>query len=346
MTVFGRDSSHYTQAITDDNLRGLGFHTCKLTDGLHYYEDSTYKAQTDRAHNIGVPVLGSYHVLWGNRDLAGQADWWLQRVNALAPYWKSMPWIWQPDCESFGYNGLPTIAQINTFGDLICSKAGVPAERYTPYAPAWVYGDKLKSLRYKNYWGSNYGSNPSGHYVTVYPGDTSTRWNTYIPMTILQYGSNTDIGDANAFRGTLQQFLNTIKASGTSTVGVDMTVSALITNKAKTQNYWCDMVTSIRPVVPGQQNNDFYRMIHDPNFKAEIRCKNFNGAAEPYGYPLDSPTYEDLLAIGIVDVSIKNAGGSGSTPVSDQHIAEIANEQIGKATGTITVGMTPGPVSG
>lgn len=216
MTIFGRDSSHYTQSITDSNLKGLSFHTCKLTDGLHYYEDSTYKVQTDRAHNIGVPVLGSYHVLWGNRDLAGQADWWLQRVNALVPYWKSMPWVWQPDCESFGYNGLPTIDQINTFGDMICTKAGVPAERYTPYAPAWVYGDKLKSLRYKNYWGSNYGSNPSGHYVTVYPGDNSTRWNTYIPMTILQYGSNTDIGDANAFRGTLQQFLNAIKASGTT----------------------------------------------------------------------------------------------------------------------------------
>jgi hypothetical protein len=228
MTIFGRDSSHYTTNITDANLKGLAFHTCKLTDGLHYYEDSTFKSQTDRAHNIGVPVLGSYHVLWGNKDLAGQADWWLQRVSALTPYWKSMPWLWQPDCESFGYNGLPTIDQINTFGDLICSRAGVPAERYTPYAPAWVYGDKLKSLRYKNYWGSNYGSNPSGHYVTVYPGDASTRWNTYIPMTILQYGSNTDIGDANAFRGTLQQFLDTIKASDTVRI-TDMPVIVNVT---------------------------------------------------------------------------------------------------------------------
>src|SRR5258706_698686 len=315
MTTFGRDSSSWTPTISDANIHSLQFHTCKLTDGLNYYSDPTYKAQTDNAHAAGVPVLGSYHVLWGNRDLAGQADWWLSQATRQTPYWKDMPYIWQPDCEGFGYNGVPSVDQINTFGDMICARAGVPAERYVAYAPNWVYGSKLTQLRYRNYWGSNYGSNPSGPYQSVYPGDGSSRWTSgTIPMVVLQYGSNTDIGDANAFRGTLQQFLDTIKASGTIPTGVDMTVAALITNAAKTQNYWSDMVTNVRPVVAGQQNDDFYRMMHDPNFKSEIRCKNFNGAAEPYGQPLDSPTYETLLSIGFVDISLSGKPGPKGDP--------------------------------
>lgn len=211
MTLFGRDSSHYTNYLSASQASGLGFHTSKLTDGDHYYEDPTYKQQTDRARALGVPVLGSYHVLWGNRSLSNQAAWWVQRTLTLSPDAR----LWEPDCEKFGYNGVPTIDQVNAFGDLVCAAAKCSSGAYMPYCPKWVYGDQLKQLRYRNLWNSSYGTNPAGGYAAVYPGDNSPRWSSApIDTTILQYGSNTDIGDANAYRGTLAQFLALIGAGG------------------------------------------------------------------------------------------------------------------------------------
>lgn len=222
MTSFGTDRSHHNGRLNADLLKGLQFHTHKLTDGDHYFEDSAYKTATEYARSLNVPILGSYHVLWGNRNLTSQADWWIQRVTALTPYWRSVPYVWQSDCEGFGYNGVPTIDQINTFGDLVCSRANIPAERYIAYAPAWVYGAGLSRLRYMN-WGSNYGSNPAIDYRAAYPGDNSSRWQVKangvvvkVNMPFLQYGSATNIQDANAYRGTLEQLLVLIKAPGST----------------------------------------------------------------------------------------------------------------------------------
>jgi len=195
----------------------LGFHTCKLTDGLRYFQDPSYQAQTNLARQFGVPVLGAYHVLWGNRDIGGQVDWFIERLDALTPYWRTVPFVLQSDCEPFGYNVKPTISQINSFGDLLIERSGLPSFAYTPYAPAWSYGGGLTMLRYGNYWGSNYGSNPAVPYRDAYPGDSSSRWAAAAVKTIiLQYGSVTDIGDANAYRGDLASLLNTIGWAGGS----------------------------------------------------------------------------------------------------------------------------------
>jgi hypothetical protein len=207
MTLYLRDSSSHTNYLGADQAHGLTAHTCKITDGDHWYEDPTFKQQTDRARGYGIKYLGSYHVVWGNRSLSSQADWWVQRAFALAPDVV----MWQPDCEPFGYNVAPTIDQVNSFGDMVCARAKVAAGAYTPYCPAWVYGSSLQHLRYRNLWNSNYGANPTGAYKSIYTsmvGDNSSRWNSAaIPTVFLQYGSNTDIGDANAYRGTLEQFL-------------------------------------------------------------------------------------------------------------------------------------------
>jgi len=113
----------------------------------------------------------------------------------------------------------PTIAEVNAFGVALQARTGSPASSIFAYAPPWLYGDKLKDLKYP-LWSSNYGTNPTAHYKKTYPGDTSSRWNPVVgkKVEILQYGSMTTIGnqttcDANAYRGTLVQLQEFIAAS-------------------------------------------------------------------------------------------------------------------------------------
>ena len=106
-----------------------------------------------------------------------------------------------------------------TAGQVAAAAAGkLDPRRILAYAPEWLYGASLAGLRYR-LWASNYGANPTTHYRQAYPGDGSTRWHAYsgqMPL-ILQYGSNTTIGDqstcdANAYRGTLAELLATLGA--------------------------------------------------------------------------------------------------------------------------------------
>lgn len=217
MTTFGCDASSWNGALKFRD--GLDFYTHKITDGDHFYADPTYQSHMTVAHQLGMPVLGSYHVQHGQRSITNQADWWLQMVQAQTPWWRQQAaFIWQCDAEPFGYNIAPTIDEINALGDAICQRAGVPASSYVAYAPAWFYGAKLTGLRYRQ-WQSNYAGNPATGYQAAYPGDASPRWSTYVNPLILQYGSRTTIGglggmDANAYRGTVDQLIADLGGKG------------------------------------------------------------------------------------------------------------------------------------
>lgn len=215
MTIFLADLSNHDwqrgpmniASMVDAGIVGL---THKATDGDHFYRDPYIGAALNRARAASVKLPGAYHVLW-NGNVTSQMDWFLSVVTEVAPWWRNGPFLWQLDCEPFGYNGIaPTLATIRAAADYLHAKTGM-----TPvvYAPRWVYGDSLTGLDYP-LWASSYGTNPVGSYAALYPGDGSARWAPYSGQTptLLQYGSRTIIGsqvgcDANAYRGSLAQLL-------------------------------------------------------------------------------------------------------------------------------------------
>ena len=180
MTVYTTDwSNHNSGSLTPAQAGGLVSFWHKCTDGDHWYADPYFKSHVDMARSLGIPSKGGYHVLWGNRDLVSQARWFVDRVRAQAPD----ATIFMSDNEPFGYNVAPTIAQVNAFNDEVARYAGVPPHSVLAYCPQWHYGSSISGLRYP--WvQSNYGSNPSGPYATVYQntvGDGSSRWNGPTP---------------------------------------------------------------------------------------------------------------------------------------------------------------------
>ncbi len=216
MTVFGWDTSSWD--ATPASRDGIDVFTTKLTDGDHFYENPTAAVKLNAMRAFGCPVLGCYHVLWGDRSIPAQAEWFLSRLDAVVPWWRSWPYfVAQSDDEGFGYNGVPTVAQINQFGDELVARSGgafLPTTHLS-YAPTWQYGQSIAGLRYW-WWSSQYGTNPTGPYRAIYPGDTSVRWQGPKQPLLLQYGSNAIIAgqttsDANAYRGTLAQLQATLK---------------------------------------------------------------------------------------------------------------------------------------
>jgi GH25 family lysozyme M1 (1,4-beta-N-acetylmuramidase) len=191
---------------------GVTFATHKVSEGSTY-ADPLFDDFAARARYT-LPLSGGYCV---NRrgDQVSQVDWFLQRLDAGAPWWRDGPFIIQLDCERWSnkdgvYAYEPSLSEIHAWCDYFVQRTD---GRWTPivYAPKWVYGDTLAGLRYP-LWASSYGTNPDLPYRQAYPGDGSSRWAAYsgITPTILQYGSRTTIGaqticDANAFRGTLDE---------------------------------------------------------------------------------------------------------------------------------------------
>lgn len=220
MTTFGWDASHYDAPPTQRD--GIDFYTHKLTDGNRWYEDAEFKQALENARDLGIPILGAYHVLWGNASIEAQAQWYIERLDALTPWWRTLPpgqFILQADAEPFSYNKAPTITQINRWLDLVTAARGIPKEGQS-YSPVWYYSTSVTALRY-DLWQSNYGANPRLHYRQAYPGDSSPRWNAPKNPLLLQYGSNATIGnqttcDANAFRGDLKQLIAALGGGGGS----------------------------------------------------------------------------------------------------------------------------------
>jgi len=181
----------------------------KATDGPKHYRDPYFAQAMRRGRTAGIPILGAYHVLW-NTNVVEQVDWFIDTVLAAAPWAATEPFEWMWDCEPFAYNGgAPSLATINAATAHFVTR--LPHHQPLAYCPKWVYAS-LRGITCPVV-ASNYGTNPSAHYRSAYPGDTSGRWAGYGGITphVLQFGSKTTVGrqptvDANAFRGSLDEF--------------------------------------------------------------------------------------------------------------------------------------------
>lgn len=244
------DTSHYDHdpsrgpvdvaAAMADGICGV---TAKCAEGHHFYRDGTFQITMDRGRAAGVPLLGPYFVQHPG-TVTDQVDWLIQLVNQQTPWWPQVPgWFWQIDAEKFSYmSRAPNLAEINAFGDLLCTRLQLPASRVVAYAPRWLYGDTLRGLRYR-LWASSYGNNPGVPYRQAYPGDQSTRWVPYSGQEplLLQYGSLTLIGpqracDASAYRGTVAQLFTAITGGAIVTEPVQPTTSEVVQLLAQGSN--------------------------------------------------------------------------------------------------------------
>jgi len=207
----------------------------------------------------------------------------------------------------------------------LCARHGFPIRRLTTAEVRAAYYNKPENR-------------PSG--ITDHGGVTAA-----FPE---DHGDHTDVGPGFPWDVFMQWVA---EAAGQSIVGGNlMTTAALIKDKAGA-HYWTDMVTSIRPVTPGPRGevNDFWLYMgkNGSQYAAEIRCKNFNPSAEPYGQPLDAPTYEELIGMGLADVSKQSGTPVPPDPTPTDGITEdearvIAREEIANSQGVITVKMEPG----
>lgn len=188
MTHFHGDFSNHdwTRGVMDvasmaaDGVEG-GFH--KFADGLYYYMDPYFPEAARRMRASSFKFWGCYHVVWGSRDPAAQADWQIALLDDQVPGWRTDPrFRLMSDNEKFVYQTAPSIAQINAYHDRWAQR--VPGVVQLAYAPRWYYGSSVTGIRYPVV-ASNYGSNPAVHYPLGYPGDGSSRW----ADSVLQYGS-------------------------------------------------------------------------------------------------------------------------------------------------------------
>lgn len=232
-TTYLWDDSHYGAPPTSRD--GIDGYTHKLTDGLRYYEDPEFKAALTAARTLGYPILGAYHVLHGGKSVTGQADWMIQRLDGLTPWWRSHPYfVLQIDAEPFDYLVRPSVAECNAFGAALAARSGLPASSILGYLAAWSYGAQVKNLTFP-FWHANYGSNPALPYRQAYPGNDSPRWvGGGRRADLLQYGSRTIIAgqatsDASAYAGTLDQLKAFLRPGPTRpTIPKEDTVDRLI----------------------------------------------------------------------------------------------------------------------
>lgn len=214
MTIHGWDASHYDWSRGPMDIgsavgAGIKFMIHKAGGDA---QDQQFASWWTRAKPLRDSLhLGAYWVLYPGSPVS-RADAFIGRLDAAAPGWRDGPFILQADCEKWGGNPntMPSWAEINAFCDRLVQQTGGRL-RPMAYAPKWAYGNTLAGLRYP-LWASSYVTG-AGPYGNLYPGDQSARWVSYSGITpmILQYSSSATIGrqptcDANAFRGTLDQF--------------------------------------------------------------------------------------------------------------------------------------------
>lgn len=212
-TTFGWDASDFDWPRGPMDLAaayrdGIRFFTHKATEGTGT-QHKHYGTALNRARAAGIPVVGAYHVVRSRDSVDAQLRYLLDYVTAQTPWWSSHPyWMWQVDCERWPYDNVSA-----TRGhDFAAALAGQTGKRVVLYASKGQYADGIPAGT--PLWNAHYGSNPSGHYKELYPGDGSAGWATYSGQTpkLLQFGSRLHIGtqstcDANAFRGSLDDLL-------------------------------------------------------------------------------------------------------------------------------------------
>lgn len=220
MTIYGWDMSHYDlPGIGSAVSQGVRFVTHKAGGDATDAELDDWWADVKDDALAGRIEVGAYWVL--RPDLhpsaAGSADSFLDRLDAVCPGWRDMPFILQADCEEWNGDGAtkPSRAYIRAFCDRLVSK--MPKLKPMVYASAGQYGSSLSGLGYP-LWNARYPYSTSGSVSAEYSkagGDNGKGWAAYsgqVPA-IWQYSSTATIGgqttsDANAFRGTLDDLIS------------------------------------------------------------------------------------------------------------------------------------------
>jgi len=220
MTVFGWDASDFDWSrgpmdLAAARAAGIDFFTHKATEGTSV-RHTHYGEALNRARAAGIPFLGAYHVVRSGPKISDQVSYCLSYADAATPWWRDHPyWFWQVDLEKWPYDTVPAgVGEI--FADAIEQRTG---RRTIIYASKGQYGNELTGTSHP-LWNANYGNNPTMDLRAAYAargGDTGVGWTTYSGVTpaIWQYGSQVQIGrqstcDANAFRGTIQDFARLI----------------------------------------------------------------------------------------------------------------------------------------
>lgn len=326
MTVYVTDwSNHNSGALTQAQADGLVGFWHKTTDGDHWYADPFFKPHCDMARSLGVDSLGGYHVVWGDRDLTSQARWFVDRVRAQAPDAR----VFMSDNEPFGYNLAPTIDQVNAFNLAVVDYALIPSSSALAYCPQWHYGSAISGLRYP--WvQSNYGPNSTGPYKTVYEqtvGDGSSRWSGPAAMPFLQYGSRTDVGDANAFRGSAADFFAFL---GQNIGGTSMLCNYGDGNTGTPS----EIVRALQYQLLKLDPNCLPRFGPDGGFGDETAAALSRLVTGGPGHAYNGKAFADLQAL----VAQHVGGGGPTTLVPHKHPGSVSVSITGSGSGSFTTG--------
>jgi hypothetical protein len=171
------------------------------------------------ARDAGIPFLGAYVVPRTGPSIQNQVNSLLAYVQKEIPWWKSHPgFFWQVDLEHWSYDKVAPAIGVEMC-KLLEAQTG---KRAILYAPKWAYGNTVAGKA--PLWASDYGANAAKPFKTLYEergGDSGRGWTAYSGRTpvIWQFGSRAVIGgqgtcDANAFRGTAEDFKKLITLSG------------------------------------------------------------------------------------------------------------------------------------
>lgn len=218
MTLFGIDVSRYQGPVDWAKVAaaGVSFATIKASEGPEWQTAGEtrdyFRREFPRARAAGLTV-GAYHVVRSG-NIAEQITWYLRQLAAVGA--NPLQIINQIDFEKWSYD----FPSYSTLKSLIRALLIVTPVLPVLYTGKWIWdqvsGDPADAAADLGVplWDSNYGSNPNTGFKTAYPGDSSSRWRSYAgwSTSILQYGSKTIVPgvtggcDANAYRGTLEEF--------------------------------------------------------------------------------------------------------------------------------------------
>jgi hypothetical protein len=338
MTVFGWDASDYDWGRGPMDLvaarnAGVEFFTYKATESttvkhVHYGE------ALNRARAAGIEFLGAYIVPRSGPSVSAQVDYFINYINQQTPWWTSTPgFFFQVDTEKWSYDEVSPQRGADVCAEL---RRRFPTRRVVHYAPKWAYGNTIPQP--DPLWASSYGDNGVGTLQQKYPGDGSTRWVSYSGRTpvFLQFGSRIVIGrqntcDGNAFRGTIAD-LRTFITGSSAPSGEDGDVIIIkYGDKGDLVKTWQQWGLSRGGSLPNFGPDGGYGDETAAMFRSLI------------GYG-DGKT----LSTGDVAFEEKDDNAGGGTPVSDAHIAAIADARISAATfsasssTTTSVTATPG----
>jgi hypothetical protein len=232
MTVFGWDASDFDWSRGPVDLAaasrdGIVFFTHKSIETApeqvfrhtHFGEALNHARDVARARDGSLRFYGTYVVVRGGVAVEDQVTNALKYWDEAIAWWRTDPnFFIQVDLERWPYDDVP-----HDVGErMVKLLEPVAPTAVLLYASRGQYGDSLGPDTLL--WNANYPAEqaPSRHYRVLYDavgGDSGPGWVAYsgrVPY-VWQYASDAGIGsqtrcDANAFRGTADDFADLIKA--------------------------------------------------------------------------------------------------------------------------------------